>query len=303
MIGKMIAGMLPYMPKKLVWIFSKKYIAGETMESALQETKKLNDLGILSTVDVLGEFITDLKQATVNKKEYVALIHRFCAAKLEGNFSIKPTMFGLLLDEQICYENIREIVKVAASYHSFVRIDMEDSKCVDKEIVLYRKLKKEFPSSVGLVLQAYLRRTSEDLEAMLNMHSEHSKCNFRLCKGIYIEPEEIAFKGYQEVRDRYVENLNTMLTKGIYVGIATHDQYLVEKAFQLIKKHKISKNMYEFQMLHGVTPELRNKIVKKGHKMRVYLPYGKDWFGYSTRRLKENPNMVWHILKAIFVKG
>jgi proline dehydrogenase len=302
MLNKMIAGMLPYMPKKLVWIFSKKYIAGETIEDAIRVSKELNSQGIKVTLDLLGEFITDLKQADENREAYLKIIDRFQAEQIDCNYSVKPTFFGLLLDTEQCYQNIRTVVVKAAGYNSFVRVDMEDSACTDREIELFRKLKKEFPKNAGLVLQAYLRRTLDDIKNMEDMHSTEIPLNFRLCKGIYVEPEAIAFKKYQEVNNHYLEDLEYMISQRMYPGIATHDKPLVEGAYQLIKKYNLPKEAYEFQMLYGVTPELRKSIVEKGHNMRVYVPFGKDWFGYSTRRLKENPKMAGDIIKALFIR-
>lgn len=303
MFNKLIAAALPYFPKKFIWIFSRSYISGETVEDAMRVSKDLNSKGIRVTLDVLGEFITNLGEAEENKKEYLHLIDTIRQSGIDGNFSLKPTSFGLLIDKEVCYNHIREIVSKAASYNNFVRIDMEDSPCTDMEIELYRRLKAEFPVNVGLVLQAYLRRTYSDIEKMLDMHTETSRLNFRLCKGIYREPEEIAFKKYEEINQHFLEDLELMFRQKIYVGIATHDKPLIEGAYQLIKKYNVPKNMYEFQMLYGVTPKLRESIVNDGHFMRVYVPFGKQWFGYSTRRLKENPKMASHIIKAIFYKG
>jgi proline dehydrogenase len=168
---------------------------------------------------------------------------------------------------------------------------------------MFRKLRTEFPKNVGLVFQAYLRRTLSDLEKIKDLNSEDNPINFRLCKGIYIEPAEIAFKGHQEVREHYLEDLEYMLKNKMYAAIATHDKYLIDNACKLIEKYNVPKNRYEFQMLYGVTPELRQSIVDKGHLMRVYVPFGKHWFGYSTRRLKENPKMASHIIKALFIRG
>ncbi len=303
MINKMIAGMLPYMPKKLVWIFSKKYIAGETIEDALKVSKELNAEGIKVTVDLLGEFIKDLNEARENKEAYLDIIETFEKNKIDGNYSIKPSFFGLLLDEEECYKNIREVVAKAAEYNNFIRIDMEDSPSTDMEIKLFRRLKKEFPENVGLVIQAYLKRTTKDLVDMLDIKNCQGSLNYRLCKGIYVEPSEIAYKKYEDINESYINNLEFMLKNGIYPGIATHDKKLVDAAYELIETYDVPNDKYEFQMLYGVTPELRKSIVEKGHTMRVYIPFGKDWFGYSTRRLKENPKMASHIIKALFVKG
>jgi proline dehydrogenase len=303
MINQLITKMLPLMPKKLVWIFSRKYIAGETIDDAIRICRSLNDQKIKITIDLLGEFITRLDEATANKTAYLDIIERVEKEKIDGNYSLKPTSFGLLIDPEACYRNIREIVDKAAKHGNFVRVDMEDSQCTDLEIDLFRRLHHEFPNHVGLVLQAYMKRTHGDIKAMEDMHGNDHPLNFRLCKGIYVEPEAIAYKKYQEINDHYLEDLEYIFQQGMYPGIATHDKPLVEGAFRLIEKYGVKKSKYEFQMLYGVTPELRKSIVDKGHTMRVYVPFGKEWFGYSTRRLKENPKMATHIIKALFVQG
>ena len=303
MINKIIADILPYMPKRLVWIFSKKYISGENLSDALNESEKLNAEGCSVTLDILGEYVSQLSEAREYKIQYINVIKQFTAQKINGNFSVKPSMLGLLLDKEVCYNNFREIVIAADLAGSFIRIDMEDSTCTDDEILLYRRLKAEFPTRVGLVVQAYLKRTHNDLQELLDVHTAASPLNFRLCKGIYVEDQSIAFKGYQEIRDNYLLDLEFMLKNGIYVGIATHDAYLVEQSMRIIERLNISKDKFEFQMLYGVTSNLRRSILEKGYAMKVYVPFGKQWFNYSTRRLKENPNMVWHIVKAIFVRA
>lgn len=303
MFNKLIAATLPYFPKKFIWIFSKSYISGETINDAMRVSRELNQKNMIVTLDVLGEFIKTLEEAGENKKDYLDLIDVTCKSGIRGNFSVKPTSFGLLLDKEICYSHIREIVEKAISCNNFIRIDMEDSACTSLEIELFRKLKAEFPGNVGLVVQAYLRRTLDDIKALSDLNTEDSPLSFRLCKGIYIEPETIAFKKYGEINHHFLEDLEYMLINKIHVGIATHDKQLIEGAKSLIEKYKVPKSMYEFQMLYGVTPKLRESIVNEGHTMRVYVPFGKQWFGYSTRRLKENPRIASHIIKAIFFKG
>ena len=303
MFNRFIAAILPYFPKKFIWIFSRPYISGESLEDAMRVSKELNKKQIMVTLDVLGEFIKNLDEAERNKKEYLNLIDVSYKNGINGNFSLKPTSFGLLLSKEICLSHIREIIAKASSYDGFIRIDMEDSPCTDMEIELFRQLKGEFPGNVGLVVQAYLKRTLQDIMNMADMNKEDLPLSFRLCKGIYVEPETIAYKKYEEINAHFLEDLEYMLRNRIHVGIATHDKPLVEGAYKLIEKYKVPKNMYEFQMLYGVTPRLRDSIVKDGHSMRVYVPFGKQWFGYSTRRLKENPKVASHIIKAIFYKG
>ena len=303
MINKFIASILPYFPKKFIWLFSKSYISGESIEDAMRVSKELNAKKIKVTIDILGEFIETLEEAEANKKESLELIDIIIANKIDGNVSIKPTSFGLLIDKDACYGHIREIVAKAASCNLFIRIDMEDSPCTDMELELYRKLKSEFPNTVGLVLQAYLKRTLKDIENLMDVHDAANPLNFRLCKGIYVEPEEISYKKYEAINAHYLEDLEFMLKNKIYVGIATHDKKLIAGAYELIKKHNIPTNMYEFQMLYGVTPNQRDQVVANGHTMRIYVPFGKQWFGYCTRRLKENPKMASDIIKAVFYKG
>jgi len=303
MLNKIISNILPYMPKKLVWVFSKEYIAGETIDEAVEVAKKLNAEGIMATIDVLGEFITNLAEAEANKQEYLEVIEKAEKAKVDGNYSLKPTSFGLLIDKEVAYQHMREIVAKAASYNNFVRIDMEDTPCTDMEIVLFRKIKAEFPENVGLVFQSYLKRTHQDIKDLKDIHSKEFPLNFRLCKGIYVEPEEICYKKYEDINSHFLDDLELMFQEGMYPGIATHDKPLIDGAYELIKKYNVPKDRYEFQMLYGVTPALRKSILDQGHRMRVYVPFGKQWFGYSTRRLKENPAMASVIIKAIFFKG
>lgn len=301
--NKLVASILPFMPKGLVWIFSKRYIAGKSIQEAIDVSKSLNNEGYMVTIDLLGEFITELYQADENRNKYLEIIEQVEKNQIDGNYSLKPTMFGLLIDKEACYKNVREIVKKAAKYDNFVRVDMEDSQCVDLEIELFRKLKKEFPKNVGLVFQAYLHRTLNDIKDLEDLHTKENPINFRICKGIYVESEKIAFKKYEEINKHFIEDLDYMFKNGMYPGIATHDTPVIEGAYSLIEKYKVPSDKYEFQMLYGVTPNLRKSIIDNGHRLRVYVPFGKDWFAYSTRRLKENPKMAMEIIKALFVRG
>jgi len=291
------------MPEKLVWQFSKDYIAGETIDDAVRAAKKLNEQGCLTTIDVLGEFIKNLEEAEANKNEYLEVIETAERAKVKGNYSLKPTFFGLLIDKEAAYRHIREIVEKAASYNNLVRIDMEDTPCTEMEIDLFRRIKEEFPENVGLVLQAYLKRTHQDIKNLKDIHSEKIPINFRLCKGIYVEPAALAYKKYDEINAHFLDDIELMLQENMYPAIATHDKPVVDGAYQLLKQYNYPKENYEFQMLYGVAPALRQSILDAGHRLRVYVPFGKHWFGYCTRRVKENPAMASVIMKAIFFKG
>lgn len=303
MIHQLIAWLLPLLPKKVVWLFSRRYIAGIHLEDAVAAAVELNSNGAWATVDHLGEFILELEQVAVARDACLNALERFAQEDLNMTCSLKPTSFGLLINFDHCYQQVREVVVRACELGKMVRIDMEDASCVDRELELYRRLHAEFPHNVGIVIQSYLRRTSDDLKQLVAWHSDESPVNIRLCKGIYQESETIAYKSRDEINARYLADLEFLFSQGIYVGIATHDRFLVVGAYDLIAKYGLSSMQYEFQMLFGVTPELRTEIIAHGHHLRVYIPYGHDWFGYSTRRLRENPKMVGQILKALFVRG
>ncbi len=303
MLNRIIANSLPYFPQNFVWMFSKRYIAGKTIDDGIDISRSLNQQGIWVTVDLLGEFIHSIEEAEANKEAYLQIIDRFNSEMVKGNFSLKPTSFGLLIDKERCYELVYEVVKKAASVHNFVRIDMEDATCTDLEIALFLKLKKEFPMHVGIVLQAYLRRTEADIKFLIeNHHTSEAPLNVRLCKGIYVEDKSIAIKDYEGVRANYLKLLKRLFDHQVYTGIATHDYYLVEEALKLINDKGLKSEQYEFQMLYGVTPALRDKIIEMQYNVRLYVPFGKDWFGYCSRRIKENPKMVGDIVKAIFIR-
>jgi proline dehydrogenase len=303
MIHQLIAQMLPFLPKKMVWFFSRRYISGIYLEDAVTASKNLHGNGAWITVDHLGEFITQVEQVAESKEACLKALERFEKEDLNMTCSLKPTSFGLLVDFDHCYQQVREVVMKAGKWGKMVRIDMEDASCVDRELELYRRLHAEFPKNVGIVIQSYLRRTADDLNQLVTWHSDETPVNIRLCKGIYQEPEAIAYKNTGEINDRYLIDLAFLFSHGIYVGIATHDKQLVKGACDLIEKFHLSPDQYEFQMLFGVTPELRADIIAQGHHLRVYVPYGQDWFGYSTRRLRENPKMVGQIIKALFIRG
>ena len=291
---KLVVMSIPFIPKPIVGYFSKNYIAGPTLDDAIATVKELNAKGMMATMDLLGEESMSKEEAEEAVAEYMRIINAIDEHKLDCNLSIKPTQMGLLLDKDYCFNNIRTIVAEAAKYHNFVRIDMEDNTTTSNTIDMYLRLKEEFGDHVGTVIQAYLRRTSDDINALV----EH-KANLRFCKGIYVEDREIAYKDMPIINENYKFNLEKLLTNNCYTGIATHDEILVWYALSLIDKLKLKPSQYEFQMLLGVDEQLRKIIVDSGHRLRVYVPYGKEWYAYSTRRLKENPKMAGYVLKSI----
>jgi proline dehydrogenase len=302
MIHRLIARIIPFLPKKIVWLFSKKYIAGESLEDAIKTIKDLDGMHISSSIDLLGESIDTRDQAMNYVKQYLHSIEQIRKTNLYATYSLKPTMFGLLWDEDFCYTCIKKIVKCAQQWNYFIRIDMEDSQCTSKEILLFERLYKEFPDNVGLVFQACLKRTISDLSYIHQISIPDHRPNIRLCKGIYRETVDIAFQKKQEIRDNFMLCLKFMLDKKFFAAIATHDNVLINKSIGLLKQNKKNRSDYEFQMLLGVCPNLRAELVNQGHPMRIYVPFGEQWFQYSTRRLLENPRMIRDILLALFLK-
>ncbi|HEX7357336.1 MAG TPA: proline dehydrogenase family protein [Ignavibacteriaceae bacterium] len=277
--------------------FQKKYIAGETLQEAVDFVKKLNAKGIYATMDVLGESVANKQEAIKCKNEALEVLEAIEKNKLKANLSIKPTQMGLAIDEQFAFEQIMELVKKAAEYKNFVRIDMEDSPFTDKTINLYKRIYEQY-KNVGIVIQAYMRRSFDDVVTLNKIGT-----NYRLCKGIYVEPASIAYKDRQEVRNNYLKLLDVMFKDGNYVGIATHDKPLIDAAYSRIKNQNIPKDKFEFQMLLGVREDLRDKINSDGYKIRIYVPFGKDWYAYSVRRLKENPSVAGTIFKSFITFG
>lgn len=287
----LVSRTIMHIPGPVVSFFAKGYIAGEQLSDAVRVGRKLNQQGMLLTVDILGEFIKTKAEADFFKQQCLEILATIQREKLDANLSLKPTQMGMLLDEEFAFNNIREIVAKAAELDNFVRIDMEDIACTDKTLEFYRRLRTEFPKHVGVVLQAYLRRTPQDIEDLSDQ-----PMHYRLCKGIYNEPRTAAWKDMAIINRSYVECLELMFKHGAYVGIATHDEKLVFEALRLIHKYRLNRDQYEFQMLLGVDAELRQILIDQGHRLRVYLPYGESWMPYSRRRLKENPNIAKHAL-------
>lgn len=299
LLDKMVVWSLPLVPKPLVGYFSREYIAGPEMKDALEVVKELNARGIMATLDLLGEEVERREQSIAAADEYIEMLEQISRLKLDANISLKPTHMGLLLDNAFCFENIERIIKKARELNNFVRIDMEDHTTTTNTIDFYLRYKEKYNGHVGTVIQAYLRRTNDDIA-----HLMEQRANLRLCKGIYVESRDIAYKDMAIINESYKYNLERLLrAEGCYVGIATHDEKLVWHAQRLIHDFNIPREKYEFQMLLGVDPQLRDIIVKEGHRLRVYVPYGREWYAYSTRRLKENPRMAGMMFKKIFGLG
>jgi proline dehydrogenase len=292
-VDKAIANSVPVIPRPLVKKISSRYIAGDTLEEAVETVRDLNREGCLATIDLLGESTESKADAIGKLRDYEKVIDALDEHDLESGISIKLTGLGLILNEELCRANVEEIVAYAGARGRFVRVDMEDSPHTDKTLRIVHDTYKNH-ANTGAVLQAYMRRSLEDVQ-----NAVEAGYSVRLCKGIYDEPRGIAYKDFDTVRQNYILLLDELLKGGVYVGIATHDEYLIWHALRLIHQLGIPKDRYEFQMLLGVDEQLRSILVKAGHRLRVYVPFGEDWYEYSTRRLKENPKIAGYVAKDV----
>ena len=288
LFDRAVVAALPVVPKRVVGRLSSRYIAGAALEDALRVVSGLNAEGKLATVDVLGEEVVNEDEVAAIAAEYVAALDAFERDGLDANVSVKPTGLGLKLDYGLCKRNVEKVIAAAEPTDRFVRIDMEDSSTTDDTLRLVRELRDEGHGRVGPVLQASLRRTEADAAGLAG-------ASVRLCKGIYVEPESIQFRDDQEVRDSFVRTLETLLDGGCYAAIATHDEWLVDESLRILRERQLAGDRYEFQMLLGVRPELGNRIVAAGHRLRIYVPYGQQWYEYSLRRLQENPKIAGYV--------
>lgn len=298
MLNELIAKSLPIVPKPIVRQVSSRYIAGETVPDAVNTVRRLNGLGAVCTVDVLGEFVSSRSQAEQEAQMSSTVLDAIHTNQLQSGLSVKLTSLGLDIDDEFCYNNVRSIVAKAQAIKRFVRLDMENSPYTDKTITLYHRLRTDGFDNTGVVIQAYMRRSEDDIRKL-----SKAGASVRLCKGIYVESEIIAFRGREEVQENYKQLLRLLFDNNMYVGIATHDDVLLDFALEEIAKRGVSRDRYEFQMLLGVREQKRDALIKQGHKIRIYVPFGHDWYGYSVRRLKENPEVAGHIFKAMFTGG
>jgi proline dehydrogenase len=290
LVDSAIVRFLPAVPKPVVRRISERYIAGEELDDALVVVRRLNDQGKLATIDVLGEEITSPDEARAIATAYRESLDAFERGKLDSNVSIKPTGLGLKLGYDLCFENLESVVRHAATRGNFVRIDMEDSSTTDDTLRMYRELREAGHQNVGVVLQARLKRTLEDIRGLAELRP-----NVRLCKGIYVERSEIAFRDFDAVRASFVQALEELFDAGCYVGIATHDEWLVAEGRRITSERGLGREKFEFQMLLGVRPALGDKLVREGQRLRIYTPFGRHWYAYSLRRLQENPKIAGYI--------
>jgi proline dehydrogenase len=289
-LDRAIVRMLPAVPRPVVQKLSQRYIAGPELKDARETVRLLNGEGKLSTIDVLGEEIRNEEEAAAIVRSYQDVFADIQRCGLDSGVSVKLTALGLKLGYDVCKANLRVVVDDAASRGNFVRIDMEDSSTTDDTLRLYRELREDGHDNIGVVLQAMLRRTLDDIDALADL-----KPSVRLCKGIYVEPQQVAYQDFQVVRTAYANALEALLDTASHTAIATHDEWLLDNGRRLVAERGLTHEHYEFQMLLGVRPELGNRLVREGHRLRIYVPFGRHWYEYSLRRLQENPKIAGYI--------
>jgi len=283
---------LPAVPRSIVRRVAGPYIAGPTLEDARRVVAELNASGMRATVDVLGEEVQEPREAEAIARSYHAALEAIEADGLDANVSIKLTGFGLKVDPGLCRSLVHELVRDADERGIFVRIDMEDASTTDDTLALYRSLREEGRDGVGVVLQATLRRTLDDIEALAPLRP-----SVRLCKGIYLEAPSVAFQEFEVIRTSFVACLDALLAAGCRTAIATHDEWLIERALERVAE--LDRDAYELQMLLGVRPGRGRELVAEGHPLRVYVPYGQQWYEYSLRRLQENPKVAGYVARDV----
>ena len=293
LFDKLIGATIPLVPKPIVRRIAAPYIAGETLDEQVATIKDINGQGFMVATAILGEFVTRKSESEEAVQQYEDILAAIAAQSLDSNIHVKLTHLGLQLDKEFCYGNVKRLLEVAAGHGNFVRIDMEDSPTTDDTFEIFFRLNEEF-DNVGCVVQACLHRTLNDVRRLVDV-----KANVRICKGIYIEPRSISYVDREVVRKNYVRLLEELIAGGCYTGIATHDEWLVWEAFRVVDSHAVDASRYEFQMLHGVDPELRRIIIGAAHRLRVAVPFGPMWYPYSVRRLRKNPRIARYVLQGM----
>jgi len=293
-INNIILFCLPITPKFIVRLFANKYIAGVNLMEAIKTIKKINQYNLKATVDILGEHTIDINQSKQITEQYIKLIKNISSNKLNCNISLKLTHIGSDISQDIMNYNITQIVKSSVRYDNFIRLDMENHKTTDNNIITFKKLSNR-NNNIGIVFQAYLHRTYNDIKKLKN------GSNIRLCKGIYIEPKDIVIDDPEKINENFLKLLKLAFSKNMFVGIATHDEKLIKKCCNLIDEMEVDLNQFEFQALYGVPiKNIMRRLNNKKYNMRIYVPYGQDWYKYSMRRLKENPNISKYIISNLF---
>ena len=297
LFNSIVTSALPILPKWFAKPFARPYVAGQTEDDAITHIRTLNEKGFSATVDILGEHVLTKEEARDITAQYCHLYDRILNESLDCNISMKPTHIGLNISLAEAMSNITTILKKAQEHENFLRIDMENSPFTDQTIEIYHHCKTIY-NNVGVVIQSYLHRSIDDILFLAN-----DQFNSRICKGIYKESEYIAYQNREKIQDNFLKLAKTMATRNAYSAFATHDQDLIDRLLDWIIKDKIPKDLFEFQVLYGVPMNGRlEALLGAGYKVRVYVPYGPNWFDYSVRRLKENPKIISYVLKNFFRK-
>jgi len=296
--NRLILSFIQLLPKVLVKPFALRYIAGQGLDDAVRVVAALNSKHLTATLDVLGENVSTKEESVAAAGTCEGILRAIHENRLNSNLSIKLTQLGLKIDEDFCYSNVKQLIEIASGFNNFVRIDMEDSSTTGSTLNLYERLRSDGFKNLGVVIQANMRRSEEDVRRLIPL-----KANGRLCKGAYLEPEEISFRDKEKIRLNYLNILKMLLDSGCYVGIATHDDFLIAGACQHIQKMNLKSTDYEFQVLYGVRTKFRDKMIADGHRVRVYVPFGQQWYPYSIRRFKENPQILLYVLRALFSRN
>ena len=297
LINNIIIKLLPFVPKIIIKLISNRYIAGINDKDALKTIKKINQMNLCATIDILGEHTQDTMKANDITANYVKLYKDIKNNNLDCNISLKPSHIGSDINIDLFNKNLTKIHNQSIKHDNFIRLDMENSSLTDITITTFLK-KYELNTNIGLVIQAYLLRSLDDINNL------EKGMNIRLCKGIYNESSKVAIKDPNQINENYLTLLKTSFQKGLYVGIATHDRTLIKKTLEIIDSMHIKKKLFEFQVLYGVPMgNTINELLNKKYKVRVYVPYGKDWYDYSIRRLKENPNISKYVIKNLYSRN
>ncbi|MEZ4696858.1 MAG: proline dehydrogenase family protein [Rhodothermales bacterium] len=286
---------------RLPFRVARRFVASEDLDGTIPVLNSLKASGLHTTVDLLGEYVKDRNIAARARDEYILLIDRLSVeherTNVDRNISIKLSMLGQKIDESFCVDNLRAVLRHAVEKGVFVRLDMEGTDITESTISLFETVYPEYPDNVGIVLQAYLKRTRGDIERMCEL-----KARVRLCKGAYKEPAHLALQRMSDIRDAYLEYMKMLIADARYPGIATHDDKLIDATKEWVSANNIDRDRFEFQMLYGMRPSTQQQLADEGYNMRVYVPYGTEWLPYFSRRLRERKENVWFVLRT-FVKS